>query len=85
MSLEDLQHSIARHVRDAIPGHDVEDYMRAARAVSSLWRGDSYRAGYQAGKEVGLAESTNGGEIAALRERLSRCEAARDIKDGGLW
>jgi hypothetical protein len=85
MSIEDLRNSIARHIRDAIPGHELEDYMRAARAVSSLWRGDEYKAGYQRGKEVGLAESTMGGEVASLRERLARCEAASEIQDGALW
>ena len=38
MSIEDLQWAIARHIRDAIPGHEVEDYLRAARAVSTLWK-----------------------------------------------
>lgn len=74
MSLADLQHAIARHIQSAIPGHAPEDYLRAARAVSSLWHGEEYRAGYRAGKEVGLAESSQGGEVAVLRDRIKHFE-----------
>lgn len=38
-----------------------------------------WRAGYKAGKESGLLESTHGGEIAMLRERLLRSENATPI------
>ena len=74
MSIADLRNALARHIASAIPGHTPEEYMRAATAASSMWRGDEYKAGYRAGKEVGLAESLNGGEIAVLRERIHRYE-----------
>jgi hypothetical protein len=74
MSIQDLRHAIARHIASAIPGRTQEEYMRAAIAASSMWPRDEYRAGYRKGKEAGLAESSHGGEIAMLRERIKRLE-----------
>jgi hypothetical protein len=75
VSDEDLHHSIARHIESAIPGMPLETYLRAAKGAASMWR-DEWRKGYKAGKESGLMESTHGGEIAMLRERIKRYENA---------
>jgi hypothetical protein len=74
MSSDDLHHAIARHIAAAIPGMPDETYLRAAKGAATMWR-DEWRKGYKQGKEVGLAESTHGGEIAVLRQRLSTAEA----------
>lgn len=73
MSVEDLHQAIGRHIAAVIPGLSDETYLRAAKAAATMWR-DEWRKGYKQGKEVGLAESTHGAEIAVLRQRLSSAE-----------
>lgn len=67
--------------------------MRGGSVADDYSRG--FRDGYRQGKEVGLAESARGGEVAALRVLLERernrhdgfdhcqgCQAAHQAEDG---
>ena len=80
MSVEDLHQAIARNIAAAIPGIPDDIYLRAAKSTAVMWR-DEFTKGYRQGKEAGLMESTHGGEIATLRERLGRLENREPCPD----
>lgn len=82
MSREDLVYVLARRISSAIPSATAEQAIRAARAVIPDFDAE-WQKGYRYGKESGLMDSAQAGEIAGLRERLKRAQTQIETLRGG--